>query len=125
MNKEQTRYATKRVYDIRNHQEDKLRDKFTDLGITLKLQEKIELIRSGEVKLFSKTKTKKLGDYTTGISSLFDFSNFEVDTVFNNKKYLAAKDKLDNRVQVIIDQIMLGDSEIAINLITSLEKASF
>jgi len=115
LNKTQIEYARARVREISNGKKDKLKKSLTT-GKPLTDERRALLLKKGEVKL--KKGVDKVRNYSD-VRDVFDFSQFEQKT--DMKKYTAGAKKIDIESQILIDKLMLGDTEQALNLIAKLE----
>lgn len=120
MNTNQKKYALNRVEALRDIKLREAGDKYTTDAVTLSKEEKYKLIASGAVKI------KPFNEINSNYSSpdlypSFDFSKYEKPKKIDTVKYEAVSNKIIKLAQDTKDQIMLGDCQEALKLITTLE----
>lgn len=112
MNQKQREYAIERVRALRGKRILALKEKYITPAKRLSRQEKFELVRSGKVKVRNENE-----DFAPHYwVDLFDFSKFEAEAKAH-PKFDEFVDAEKARAQKVIDEIMLGDAEEALNLI--------
>lgn len=122
MNQAQRTYIKKRVEGILNEKSIKARTRYTTKGVTLTNRERLDLIRSGGVKLRSSLELNKLSEYSlSSISTVFDFDKFETKQSFDQDSYSKVVVKLKAKANEITDKVMLGDAEEALRMIKEFE----
>ena len=86
----------------------------------LSIEQKLQLIRSGKVKLKSQKTLAKEDDWRNkDINNCFDWTEFIKPKAPKEalRKIREKRDKIKTKAKELTDQIMLGDSEAALNLI--------
>lgn len=122
MNLSQKKYAMDRVNQIEYAKIREIEKKFTVPEVKLTNIDRIRLVRSGKAKLISNTKILEFSNHTRDyISYMFDFSNHESVSKTNSASVKKASAPIKKKSQEIKDQIMLGDAEEALKMITELE----
>ena len=128
MNQTEKRYACKRVEEltatmlfnagVKFRQENYVPEK------TLTTDEKLEMIRKGEVSLIPRKQIKTLHEHQKSyIERVYDFSKHEHKSFYKNQDDFLAKEKAAKAAsQALIDEIMLGDAAKALNSIHSFER---
>lgn len=114
LNKTQVEYAAKRISTAAYKKKEVLKKKLTT-GEHLTAERRATLLRLGKVKL-SKGVTRITG--YTDVVDVFDFSKFE--QVLNSKKYDKECLKIDKESSDLMDELMLGDTQRALDIISNL-----
>ena len=123
MNQTQKNYMKKRVEGIRRIKESEIRKHFTTKAVQLTHKEMRNLIRKREVKMFPESKIKE--NYNGGyINSVFDFSKYTTKQKFEQKKCNEVMKRFNAQSNALLDEIMLGDCEAALDMIKELEAFS-
>lgn len=115
--KNEKQYARHRVHQIANAKVAALRVKYQKPGKQLTGEQRIDLIRSGKVKLFPDARWHGYDNVT----ALFDFAKYEFDESFDPKFEKEAAVVMQ-RAGDIEDEIMLGDNEEALQMIREFQK---
>lgn len=110
MTKSQQEYALQRIDNIYKDKKSALEEKYGFKGVSLSKQEKFDLVKSGQVSL----KSELAAPYN--LYDAFDFSNFEREAGFFPEGKVKL-DKLDGERKWLRDEIMLGDSQEALNML--------
>ena len=116
MNHHQKQYALNRVTEIQKIKLTQAREKYQIKGKRLSVEEELNLIFLGKVKL----RDRKEVDYYTKLSDAFDFTKHETADGFD-KKYDVVYESIITIAQKAKDQIMLGDCNEALKLLKQLE----
>jgi hypothetical protein len=120
MNQTQKNYIKNRVVAIKRAKEMEIRKKYTTEGKSLTGVEMISLIRNGKVKMLPESEVKV--HYNGGyINSIFDFSKYVTKQKFAKANYDAEMKKLNKLANRLLDEVMLGDCEAALDMIAELE----
>lgn len=129
MNQFKTNYALKRVQQIVNEKINKVKrpeKKEISPAKELSNRERLKLLKAGKVPF--KKDLDQVKDYDE-LRDVFDFSSFEHDTIYNEKKFKEENDKYNKLVEEIKgfgdkikDEIVLGDEENAMKLLTQFER---
>ncbi len=122
MNQAQRVYIRKRIEGITSVKLTEARVKFTTVAVTQTNQERVQLIRSGKVKLKTDTEIRAImGAYNTSISTIFDFSKYETKGFTDQDKLNKYKKKITAKANEINDSVMLGDAKEALQMIKDFE----
>jgi len=118
MNQQQLKYAKQRVDDLYSAKKTALRNKFTIPGVCLTEDEKLEALRKGEYEV-----TPAIQGY--GDRSWHYRIHFpqERPTVVDKVAVDAAEKELKATYRKLMDELMLGDNEQALQLIKEFEAA--
>ena len=119
MNQKQKEYAQGRVNRIKDTKIDAAKQVFTTAGKTLEKPEKYELIADGSVVVKSWTTVDS--NYNPKLYDSFDFSEYEKDAVVDQAKLTKRVATIEDAAKHAVDEIMLGDSQEALELIKALE----
>lgn len=114
MTKQQTEYALQRLHDANKKRRDAIKAAHTNPAIVLSWDDKWALVKSGKVAPREKTPERAPIDWRT----LYDFSAYE----FEERTDAAGTRKLETLAAEYVrarDEIMLGDSEAALELVRS------
>jgi len=111
MNNAQVKYARERATSIYKNREASLKEKFTTPAVEYTNEEKLELIRKG---LFV-TKEEVAG-YGMYLSSFIVFPE-ERSATLDNEGFKAAQKQLKAEYDVVMDEILLGDEQEALQLL--------
>lgn len=126
MNQQQKKYAIKRVEIIQMKKADSLSSKFHNSRNSLDVDKRIELIRSGKVKLRSKVKIKNIVEYDRDkIHLIYDFDKFLLALKYEKRALDERRSEVYKYATLVKDEIMLGDSEKALNMIRKFETMDF
>ncbi len=119
MNQQQRKYALERVTNITNEIVSKIRQKYTEPSIRLTFKEKLNALRDGEFEVTNNTYS-----YPDNISTYLIFT---AEKDGNYDKELADSEifSILKEASVIKDQIMLGEEEEALRLLTAFAKLSY
>ena len=118
MNQKQREYAIGRVNKIVEARSRAISEKFSKETRLLSDKEKADLLRTGAVKL--RDDVNEICNYTDVVRA-FDFAPFE-DREKHLPGYEEALAALQAEGRRVTDQIMLGDSEAAVALLTAFEQ---
>jgi len=123
MNQTQKNYAMDRIRGIERDKIQALRNKFTHPGKILTGEEKIELLLEGSVSLKGSDELKTIARRynNPNINDVFDFTEFECPEKFEGKSFDKEKAKIIKQSTKIKDQLMLGNAEKALKMITDFE----
>jgi len=120
MNQHQKNYALNRIEGLKNIKLQQAEVKFTTPEVKLDCKQKYELIKNGKVKLYSYEIVNR--QYSSpDLYPSYDFSKLESPSRLNQAAYNEVSTKVNTISQKAKDQIMLGDCEEALRLITELE----
>jgi len=111
LSKIQIDHAKARINAKANNKRNSLRDKLTK-GKPLTGERRLTLLRQGKVKI--KKGVTKIYSYSNVID-VFDFSPFE--PTFDRKEYDKQSMAISTDVRNLIDELILGDTEQALQLI--------
>lgn len=119
MNREQVRYALKRVDSIFKDKKQEIREKHSTPSIKLTLEEKLEALKKGKFKVAScpsgsSYRSPYLENYIT-------FAGTKKATI-DQKKITEETRKLQAKADELRDQFMLGESEEALKLLAEFER---
>lgn len=121
MNQQQKGYLKKRIEGIVREKKSKLQNDCTIKGVTLRNDERLDLVYEGKVKMkpMADVKYKNYGMYSIG--DIYDFSPFEKKREFDQKRYDEGSRTINIEANKLIDEAMLGDAEEAIEMIKHFE----
>jgi len=121
MNQVQRNHAMNRINSITRIKISAIRLQCTK-GHDLDNVERVALIRSGRVKLKTRKELKSVDNcYQGKLETVFDFSKW--DPVFDKTRFDKLSSSVNLQSQRLRDEIMLGDAQIALDLIRDFEKA--
>jgi len=115
MNIQEKKYVIKRISEISQKLMQDTVKKYPGKAYKqLNEKEKIELIASSKVSLYTSGKIRKNSNNykLSGLSKVFDFSYYEWDAEQNDKYSIVMALIIDEKIR-ISDEVMLGDSEEA------------
>ena len=121
MNQQQNNYIKKRVEGICQEKMTEARIKCTSPSVTPTNAERIDLIRSGKVKMKPDSELRTVGNYGLQISTVFDFSKYEVKGGIDQKKLDKLNKKIRAEANRITDGIMVGDSDEALTMLRNFQ----
>jgi len=121
MNQTQKMYIRKRIEGILQSKATELRKKLTVPTKTLSPREKVEMIYTGKIKLRPRKDVPLNSSSSLYINYLYDFSKYETRGGMNQEEYNKKFKLLTNKANTIIDNVMLGDAEEALKLISDFE----
>ena len=113
MTKDQRKYAAQRVDKILKSKLDNLREKHTVSGVTLTREQREEAVEKGEFVV------KGLTSYRNDRLDI-EFPE-ESDDVFDEEAFNSEAERVRDEADSIKDQLFLGDSEQALELIQSFD----
>lgn len=116
MNQSQRKYAFERLAALEAAAFKAAVDRHTTKGKTLSHAEKLKLIANSDVAL------KREATVYTDLGKAFDFSGEESEPKVDTKKLDTDKRKIETAFNSARDELMLGDSAKAFDLIKKLEK---
>jgi len=123
MNQQQKNYACDRIRAMRDRAKTSIRRKCTTPSIKLTQSQQVDLVLSGSVTINKKVLREGRSGYRTlYLSEIFNFSAHEKEQVFDEKQYERLYGPVKESAQKALDEIMLGDSEVALNKIRDFEK---
>ena len=117
MNRQQTEYALQRVNKLEEQKIDAAKAKFTKEARRLGDAEKLTLINSGKVKV-----RKDMTSLPYHSADAFDFSKFCWPLTTDATKFDPARDAIQAAATKVRDQIVLGDTLVALALIEEFAK---
>ena len=111
MNQNQQRYAMARIEEALKVKLDAVRDKHTKPAKTASDKEKIDAIRNGDAELNCRINLR------APLQDAYDFSAVETVPVLDEAAYKKEAQALKERAAKVKDEIMLGDTKKAIQLL--------
>lgn len=117
MNTHQKKYALERISNLSKEKINSANEKYKIKEVRLGDSRRVDLIYEKKVKLLPR---EKICDTYTDLADAYDFSKYEVEGGYKPERDEIVKIILD-KAQKAKDQIMLGDCEEALRLITELE----
>jgi hypothetical protein len=115
LTKQQIEYAKGRIYGSVKKQKDELKKSLTT-GKPISSEDRANLIRTGKAKL--KKSIKSISIYNN-VVNCFDFSAY--DEKFDEKAYNIGCDKIAKEAEKLMDELVLGDTQKALELISKLK----
>lgn len=112
LSKAQIEYANKRIYGLAQSKKEAAKIKFTT-GEPLTKERRATLLRQGKVKLLKGI--TKINGYDD-VVDVFDFSKFEPK--LDEKRYLKECKSIDAEKLKLSDELMLGDTQRALDIIS-------
>lgn len=116
MNHHQKTYALKRLTEIQSLKLKEAREKYEIKQKLLPNNQRIDLIYAGKVKLLPREDVNEW----TNLAKAYDFSKYEIKHGFD-KNYDVVCKSINSIAQQAKDQIMLGDCDEALKLLSQLE----
>ena len=113
MNQTQVKYAKTRLEELLKQKQASLKEKFTTKGVSLSPNEKVEALKKGRFSV----KDEQVRNWNW--YGLIDFG--ETHDVFDNVGYRDAEDVLLKKFRSIMDELIIGDNDIALVLIKEFE----
>ena len=123
MTHSEKQYAMKRVDDIVSLKQSHADKKCRIPSITLTNQQKVELIRKGQVKPRPAREIRN-SSYNIELKQVFDFSKYERSRGNDDVLYEKLMAPITKKAQQIKDKIMLGNADAALKMILALEAMS-
>ena len=120
MNQQQKSYVMKRMNEIKSEKEEIIRKENSTEEKRLKAREKFNLIKNNMVE-FNKEEDINFNYYSISMDDIYDFSSFEIKESFNREKYNEQINVLNKKFKQTCDELMIGDSDKAIELIKEFE----
>jgi hypothetical protein len=117
MNNEQMKYTKQRAQDIKSQKLQALTAKYTTKAVTFTFDEKLQAIKDGKYTTIEGYKGEKYGANWSHYIVFTDEKPAVTDTEGLNK----AKAEINEKFIKLMDELMLGDSEEAINLLKAFE----
>lgn len=118
MNQTQIKYARERITEVYREKKAAIKSKYIWVKLVLPLEEKLRRIVAGEYEIRKESPHWAKDDINHAI-------RFEPDENPNLKEELEAYRKLDAAYKTIIDNLILGDQQDALNALTEFEKTEY
>jgi uncharacterized protein YaaR (DUF327 family) len=116
MNNEQMKYIKQRASEIKSQKLNEIKEKFTDKGVSLTLEQKLQALKDGKFTV-TPTDNIKYGMSWYNFVSFNGEKSGKIDTEGLNK----AKAEINQKFTKLMDELMLGDSEEALRLLKAFE----
>jgi uncharacterized protein YaaR (DUF327 family) len=118
MNNEQMKYIKQRASEIKSQKLNEIKEKFTDKGVSLTLEQKLQALKDGKFTVTTPpTENIKYGILWYSFISFNGEKSGKTDTEGLNK----AKAEINQKFTKLMDELMLGDSEEALRLLKAFE----
>jgi len=124
MNQTQRKYLAKRITEIELSKIKKIQDKFTTKAKTLLSSEKVSLLKAGKVKINTDeiiNEISKCNSYVY-ISQFTDFSAYETLFSVDHDAINKATGKIKKEAKRLVDDVILGDANEALEALKSFEE---
>ena len=122
MNQQQRKYAKERIESLVLERLGAINKKHTAPAVTLTKEQRFKAFKKGEYKIKPGVKPE-ISNYTA-VSDIIDF-NGERKSASNHIKINEITKKINLEHQKIMDELMLGDCEKALELIKKFESKTF
>ena len=117
----QIKHLKNKIDDIYYQKKKTLEDKMYVEGKYISDEEKVNLIRKGKVKLRVNAEIKK--NSHGGLSQYFNFDKYHWNSYYK-PEFQGALKKLQNNRDKVLDQIILGGCDKALEILKAWEKSS-
>lgn len=114
----QLKYAMARVSAIHSQKAREIIKRYEKFRKTLSDEKRLELLRSGRVKVKKEIRTLRDYDY---VRNVFDFSEYEGLAADHEKALHFENETLNEKVHRIQDELALGDEARALELLRAFE----
>jgi hypothetical protein len=123
MNQQQRKYARDRLQAIQKEAVQRIRNRHTTREKRLSWAERANKVAEGDVPLLDRGVIAERIRRCSSLSpaDVFDFSAFENDRVYDQDAATPELAVLESRYNAVSDELMLGDSEAALNLLRDFE----
>lgn len=116
MSQTQVKYARQRAEGIYAEKRKALETEFKKDGVVLDINQKLDAIRKGEITI------KKPAAYQGGHQWSYQITfDAEKPAEFDNDGYTAAETELRKVFTALLDELILGDNEIALAMLKAFE----
>lgn len=115
MNQQQRKYLLNRIEELTKEKINNERKKYTKEGVRLDSKGIVEALKAGRFEVYDSPPA-----YSTGIRSYIRFTE-EVEQEFDQEGFKVAEESIKAKSLNLKDEIMIGDSEKALQLLREFE----
>lgn len=123
MNKQQLTYAMERLDNVYREKRHAIHNECTTKGKVVTVDALVGLIKSGKLKV--KTSGSRVIDRYIDISTVFNLEPFQSEDELDKEKHDSRIKKLDDEFTKIKDELVIGDSDKAMELLKRFTSAKF